>query len=226
MSAKFNSSPYFNKKIYNKVYSNDVSKMVQQISSELAGTKTPMIRHFLDKGDLVPTWALFNNFSFGTIRQFYKILEIDLKRNIAFNYGLNNKSKPYIKPKNLDTMLSNINAFRNVCAHNNRLFNYSMNDLDKSISNMNIHSLLGIKKNNNEYVKGKKDLFSIVICFKYLLKDDDFKSFFDKLKEIVDNLSNELCVININIILDKMGFPRFDVQTGEHDWTDILKLNK
>ena len=75
-------------------------------------------------------------------------------------------------------------------------------------------------------MKGKRDLFSIVICFKYFLCDDDFISFVNETKLCLNNLSSKLSTISVDIILEKMGFPKEDAKTGQKDWGEILNVSK
>ena len=87
--------------------------------------------------------------------------------NIAQKNGLSNKS--------LTSALSTLNLFRNICAHNNRIYNYKINNDEMQLSDLDVHCKLNIPKDkNNKYIKGKNDLFAVLISLKYLLSKDDF----------------------------------------------------
>ena len=59
-----------------------------------------------------------------------------------------------------------LTLYRNVCAHNERLFSYhTYIDIPDTL----LHKKLGISKNGSKYIYGKNDLFSVVIAFRYLL---------------------------------------------------------
>jgi len=222
LSQSFHAAPYFNDNIYDK-NKHDAWKEIPRIKDTIANIikrkGNIMIDHFVDKGDLVPTWALFNTFDFGNIRTFYKYLCESVRIKVANLYGLN--------PKKLDTMLSDINMFRNVCAHNNRVYNYKINDYSKEISNTNIHSNMCIERysSTNKYKSGKNDLFSVVICFRYLLSEEDFAEFFRCIDIAINQLNDIISVVNVDDILNMMGFPLHSA-SGQKDWKDILTIAK
>ncbi len=56
----------------------------------------------------------------------------------------------------LNTLIRVLSYFRNVCAHNERLYNYKTTNV---IKDMPVHNLLGIPKVGQEYKYGKE------ICF-------------------------------------------------------------
>ena len=138
-------------------------------------------------------------------------------------------SKKYnLKPNELLSMLSLINMFRNVCAHNNRLIFYKVKDTNKRICNTDIHKKLNIETysnmNVNEYKKGKNDFFAVIIALKYLLSKNSFNCFYKELSNLITDLDSKINSISINSILDLMGFPKNNSNTGEMDWKNIVNL--
>ena len=43
---------------------------------------------------------------------------------------------------------------------------------------------------------------------------------------VINKLSVSLHTISVDDVLMKMGFPLSDLSTGQHDWKDILTINK
>ncbi|MFR8352574.1 MAG: hypothetical protein ACLVB1_07720 [Blautia obeum] len=76
-------------------------------------------------------------------------------------------------------MLAVMTKFRNVCAHNDRLFDFRTKD---ALCDMKIHERLSLPREYGRYVYGKNDLFAQVIILKLLLPEDEFKMFFHELK--------------------------------------------
>lgn len=71
--------------------------------------------------------------------------------------------------------LTTLTFFRNVCAHNERLFFYRLrrNDFpDKAL-----HQKLEIPVRKEHYTCGKRDYFGVVIAFRYLLPGNSFKEY-------------------------------------------------
>ena len=86
----------------------------------------------------------------------------------------------------------------------------------RSIPNNIYHQKLNIPKIDEEYVYGKNDLFSLVLMFKFMLSKEDFKLLVYELGYEVDLLDNKLNSIEIDKVLDKIGFPT--------NWKNIVDL--
>ena len=110
-----------------------------------------------------------------TLSKFYSFMTDDLKAKVSKNFDSVNE-------RQLEQYLSVITKFRNVCAHNERLFSYQIkNDIPDTV----LHKKLGIPQNGTQYICGKRDLFAVVISFRYLLTNDDFKKFKQQLSSIL-----------------------------------------
>ena len=70
-----------------------------------------------------------------------------------------------------------------------------------------IHNLLNNAEAEEEYIYGKNDLFSLILMFKYMLRDDDFKLLIYEVGYELDMLAGKIKVIDIDKILDEIGFP-------------------
>ena len=65
-----------------------------------------------------------------------------------------------------------------------------------------------IKKDDGNYKIGTRDLFSVVIIFKILLEEKDFKEFYFSLIKNIYSLKRGLKTISIDKVLFEMGFPK------------------
>lgn len=68
---------------------------------------------------------------------------------------------------------------------------------------------------NNEYIVGKRDLFALMISFKYLLREENFTSFFNKLTDLFYNLSLKLKTISIEEIYKEYKLPLSNIVTNQ-----------
>lgn len=146
----------------------DVAKLIGTLNN--LATKSsdyPYINHQRITYGNVPLWVLVNGLTFGTLSKFYALTTPDLRVKISKNFdGVNEKQ--------LGQYLKVITKFRNVCAHNERLFSYqTKNDIPDTV----LHRKLSIPKRGTQYLYGKRDLFALVIAFRYLLPSEDFKKF-------------------------------------------------
>ena len=71
-----------------------------------------------------------------------------------------------VNRRQMEQFLSVLTKFRNVCAHGERLFTYRTID---AIADLPIHRKMSISLKGGQYVFGKRDLFAVVIAFRYLL---------------------------------------------------------
>ena len=69
-----------------------------------------------------------------------------------------------------------------------------------------------------EYIKGKYDLFALIIIMKQILKQDEFKNMSFELENIINTLNYNLNTIKIDTVLDRMGFPL--------NWKDLSKIER
>ena len=114
-----------------------------------------------------------------------------------------------MKVNELGKMMAVMTKFRNVCAHNDRLFDFRTKD---ALLDRNIYERLQIQKEKGRYKYGKNDLYAQVIILKLLLPDEDFHIFFYDLKA---------CVKKYPIhkeVLERMGFPE--------NWERIGRIKK
>lgn len=176
----------------------DVTRLISTLS-RLANTNSdyPYINHQRTAYGNVPLWVLVNGVTFGSLSKFYSFTTPDLQSKVAKNFDKVNR-------KQLDQYLSVITKFRNVCAHGERLYCYQTRD---DIPDTDLHRKLGLPKKGTQYSCGKHDLFSLIIAFRYLLPNEDFKKFKASLTRILRHyLASPNAIAEATLYAD-MGFP-------------------
>ncbi len=183
--------------IYPK-YSADVKRLVGELD-KLANQNSDYayINHHRNIYNNVPLWVLFNGITFGTLSKFYALMTQDLQFKVSREFNS-------LSEKQVGQILSVITKFRNVCAHNERLFSYKTKNI---IPNLSAHQNLKIQRRGSTYDKGVRDLFAIVISFKYFLGVDDFDKFKTSLTNTIDYYIQNTTALSKNDILSAMGFP-------------------
>ena len=76
---------------------------------------------------------------------------------------------------------------------------------------------MNIPKTNGEYIYGINDLFALIIILKRLLRPDNFVNMLNEISYELDYLSGRLHTINIDKVLDHMGFPK--------NYKDIVRMD-
>lgn len=145
----------------------------------------------------VPLWVLINALTFGQISKMYSFLLSKTKSKVSFNFD-------FVNEKELEQYLKFLVLYRNVCAHNERLFSHKVYS---EIPDTVLHKKLGIPKTGNQYLKGKKDLFGVVIAFRYLLPNENFLVFKKELNKIIERYLKLSTRLTEAELLDMMGFP-------------------
>ena len=171
-----------------------LNKVRRQI--RINGSKHTATYHYINNYGFIPLWILVKVLSFGIMSEFYDILKIEDKEEIAKAYNLDTET--------LRIYLSLLSNFRNVCAHEDILYDHRV---QRSIPDCEYHKLLDIQKEEDEYLYGKNDLFSLVIILKYMLTHDEFSLMIDEIKNEVDLLDEKISTVPLNAILNKIGFP-------------------
>ena len=105
----------------------------------------------------------------------------------------------------LRQLLEVLTDFRNVCAHNERLFTHRCARHD--IPDLPLHRKLSIPKNGQEYIYGKRDYFSVVLAFRYMLPHADFLTFKSQLSKLLDKAIQQNSKISMPELLRMMGMP-------------------
>ena len=183
---------------------NDViSKMKRQI--RVNGSKHTATMHYINKYGYIPMWILVKVLSFGIVSELYAILKYEDQKDIADIYGTTSDV--------LILYLSMIANFRNLCAHEEILYDYRS---QRVIPDSYIHQKLDIEKDFDGYKYGKNDLFALVIMMKTLLTPNEFRSMIYEINYEIEILDSKITTVPLDDILHKIGFPS--------NWKDIIKL--
>lgn len=166
------------------------------------------INHYLINYGFIPLWVLVNILSFGDICNFYKLMKQSERITIAKIFD--------ISENDLVSLLNILCKTRNLCAHDERLYNYKYQAYT-SINDTKYHSQLNIPLINGRYSIGKNDLFAVIIALKSLLNENDYKSFHSKLFSRIMSIQSHLKTITLKDVLESMNFP--------NNWHNILKMS-
>ncbi len=180
-------------------------KMKRQI--RVNGSQHTATQHYASNYGYIPLWILVKVLSFGIISELFQVLKIEDQKEIASIYGIDYETFIVYLP-----ILAN---YRNLCAHEDILYE---NRTQKCIDDTIYHQLLKIEKIDDEYTKGKYDLFALLIIIKQLLKEDEFKNMTLEIENVVETLNYNLNTIKIDDVLNRMGFPI--------NWKDLSRIER
>lgn len=196
----FKEKEYLNPKNFNQdsikvrqVYDvlNKVKRQIRVNGSQHAATS-----HYISNYGYIPLWILVKVLSFGIVSELYGILKPEDQLTIAKVYNLD--------PETLITYLQLLSNFRNLCAHEDILYDHRT---QRSIPNCKYHVILNIEKDDDEYKYGKNDLFALIIIMKEMLTKDEFNDVLYQIGYEIDILDGKIDTVPLNAILNKIGFP-------------------
>ena len=192
---------------------NKYQERVQQIQALLTNlqgdiskyiSKKSYINHYMLNYGFVPLWVLVNAITLGRLSQFYSLMNQTVRVKVSQHWN--------VKEEDLNQYIKILAYYRNLCAHDERIYNSRCN---QDIPNTVFHQKLSIPMINSRYVNGKNDLFSLIIVLKILLPSNDFNEMCNKIDGRMRSLSQKINHINYQNIFDLMGFPS--------NWTQIKK---
>lgn len=189
---------YLNVNNYNnsRKYKNVINKLVVILEKTTNTTDYNYINYYRDTYGNLPLWVTTNVLTFGSLSKMFTVLPQSIKSRICKHFNNINQNQ-------MDSFLSVLTKYRNVCAHGECLFSYKTVD---SISDTSLHEKLKLPKKGNQYIKGKQDLFAVVIVFRYLLPNSDFLTFKRKLIMEIENVVQLNQHVSREELLDLMGF--------------------
>lgn len=180
-----------------------INKMKRQMRKN--GQKHNATLHYINNYGYIPLWVLVKVLSLGIVSELYCILKTDDKMEIANDYN--------IDVEDLIVYLSILANFRNLCAHEDILYEHR---IQRVIPDTKYHRLLNIEITNGLYNFGKNDLYALVIIMKYMLTADEFRELIYEIDYEINILDGKIVTVPLSIILNKIGFP--------DNWKDIINI--
>lgn len=200
-------SAYLKLSNYRCASKNDV-KVISRLTNNLANVITnntthPYIVYQRSMHNNVPLWVAMKTLSFGQLSTFYSFLHSSVQSKII-------KYFHRIKEDDLEQYLKGLTAWRNATAHGEPLYSFRI-QLD--FPDTELHKSMEIPKKGKQYVRGKRDFFGLMISFRYLLSDEDFRKFVLTVESLLKGYFAKSQRLG-NKIFDYLGLPM--------NWMDIL----
>ena len=182
-----------------KAKSRQINDLLRKLKRQIRinATQNRATSHYISNYGYIPLWVSVKVLSFGIISELFSILKNDDQNELADMYD--------IKSSELLSYLPILANYRNLCAHEDILFDHRT---QKAIDDTKYHTILQIELNEeDEYIYGKRDLFALILVLKSMLSADDFKMLMNEIIYEFDSLEGKLKSISIDTVLKKMGFP-------------------
>lgn len=197
----------------NHLKTKDVLSVIATLSSTLKSkSKNQTIKHYLDNYGSVPLWVLVKYLSFGNLNYLYSTYSESLRNIIAKDFSIaykrDYKESIHITSDILDSIFQSANFYRNVCAHEERLYNFR---IKKTPSIRAISNILNIQQSDIN----NGNLFSMIAFLKLVLTKKDYYKLLARLNKIFNFYSEKFTSVKFSDIMLEMGFDK--------DWMEKLK---
>lgn len=181
-----------------------ISKFSKIIKNKKNKCETSIYHYFHNHGD-VPIWVLTDYLEFGITRRFISNLPTRVQNNIAkdmvsFIKTSNPSFTGVFAPETMLSFLKNINQTRNVCAHNNRLLNYTC--IANSVCFDFIHREFDLLDDD-----ARKSVYSTVVILQCFISAEEFNRLWNTIRKKVQKLDRKINSVDINLINRALGFP-------------------
>ena len=198
----------------------DIDRLVQKLKrtinkqSDIQGSR---INHYTTNYDTVPLWVLMPQLNFGTTAYFFKCSKKDIQskiaKNLKFEFIEENSEfndKYIFTGEALSDVIFFMNSFRNICAHNERLYDYKFTSDDININKFIVHEYYNLDF--------KYSLFDLILVLKFFISQLEYKAMISLIASCLAFLSENIDENNLIKILNKMKFPK--------NWKEILEIEE
>lgn len=171
-----------------------INKMKRQIRINASSHNATI--HYMNNYGYIPLWVLVKVLSFGIVCELFTILKKEDQIEVADIFDTT--------PEVLQDILIILSNYRNLCAHEDIVFEHRT---ERVIPDTKYHEEMNIPKMDGEYIYGKNDLFAVIIIFKILLNEKNFRLMMKEIEYEIELLDGKVDTIEIDRVLDRMGFP-------------------
>lgn len=173
----------------------EINQLIQKLEDKLSDSKkVKYINHQSEVYGNVPLWVLVKALTFGNISKMYSLQLPQIQSKICHEFS-------GIRENELEDMLDILTRYRNVCAHNERLYDFKYNK--KRIKTNVLHKFFHIDERRPK----QTILFDVIIILKILLPQEDFSNMVEEIDENIKNLFEKTNQIQKAQLFSRMGFP-------------------
>lgn len=195
-----NQSAYLDSSNYNVAKKNrhDISKLISILDYEAnKNTEHSYVVYQRNTYGNVPLWVIMKTLTLGQTSKMYSFMKPSIKAKVSVHYE-------NVTEKELIQYLKILTVFRNICAHNERLFSF---ETRFEIPDTKLHEKMDIPQKGTQYLYGKHDIFALFIAFRYLLDKEDFKLLKKELTKLFSAFAIATSSTDKNKLLQAMHFP-------------------
>lgn len=165
------------------------------------------IKHYYKNHDDIPFWVFCDYMSFGQLVTMYSLLPKSIQNAVAkdfsnlANINLDPSGKSIkITPSDLYRIIGNTKDVRNILAHNNMLFNYTLKSGIPYYEK--IHDPLKINKTDQ-----RQSIYDIFVILRLFLNEKQYNIYYNSILDRIKKLHRKMICTDCCEILKSLGFP-------------------
>lgn len=183
-----------------------LEKSLNTIKSQrrLYGEQNTAVKYYKDHYGYVPFYVLSKCLTFGAIKKLYNVMKQSDQSTICNEILFRNINKKRIsKTKQIIALIADV---RNMCAHDEIVFNFVHGSID--IGEFPEHSKFKLKRTSKgNLIQGRKDLFALLLCMKYLMKRTDYNKMIQRIDSLIIKTSNKSTIYTKEELIEYMNLP-------------------
>ncbi len=184
----------------NKYLDRNLKKVRRQRNNN--GKKHSAYTYYKTKHGYFPFWILSKVLTLGAVLGLFSVMKASDKDYISRIILPDFKEKKIVKK--FTNMFTLIVEVRNICAHDDILYNFDTKYAD--IWKLNEHDNFDLNQYKTKVI-GRNDLFATTISLKYFMQKDRFSKFLSKIESELEELNTAIPELEYSSILEAINFP-------------------
>lgn len=183
-----------------------VDSMITDVRSQLNsyGQRNVAVKYYLDTYGYVPFYVLSKCLTIGAIKKVFNVMkQVDQTSVCNLLLFRDIQSKRITRTKQMIALIADV---RNMCAHDEIVFNFVHGANDIGILNEHAYFNLNKTKEGN-LTQGKKDLFALLISMKYMMNRTDYNKLIQELDSLITKTSKKSKVYSREELIKEMHLP-------------------
>lgn len=134
VSIKYSPHWFLKTELFERNHDSCLTQLKKDINYDNPNKQERFIKHYYHnytEPEIPPSWMVMEVLMLGTVSKLYSNLTIDLKKEIAFLFGVDHTV--------LKSWLYSLSCLRNLCAHHSRLWNRTFTIKPKILNKVKIH---------------------------------------------------------------------------------------
>lgn len=193
---------------------------------ELSKSELDYVNFYMKNHKQIPTWIMFKVVNFSTFIDLIRYSKTEVSHSLCHLYGLeDDKGHPNVKL--LIGSLHWMRKIRNSCAHNERVYCLCRQRKEKSSNTGRIIEKYFPMIRSGYTRNLDQKIFDLIVYFKYYLPNNEYKGFIKTLKNMLENLQNQIHPHAFEYIRAQMGIKNLeDLDVLLHLPKDDIEYNK